>query len=446
MQSGVWDQFSYSLGQFHYQTEGLRQTNDLTIDIYDIFAQASVSPNFGIQAEARHRETEHGDLRSRFFGHPTDERRIVDSNSYRLGFRAQLTPDSIVLTSLLYQELSLLAADEEFTIDMDPRAYIAELQYLYSKSRLAVVAGGGYYDDESNDSDFDNTLNLASRPKNFDGRHANAYFYSYVRYPNSVTWTLGMSADRFEDDRLGVSNPVNPKLGALWSITPNTTLRLAAFKTLKRKFVAEQTIEPTQVSGFNQLFDDPDGTETISYGLGVDHKLTKNITGGFEVSKRDLDVPLFFDSRKIERQESAHRAYINWTPHEQWAASVQYFNEEFDDKAEFLDTNTTIVPLSVSYFSPKGIFASLGLNYLNQEVNSLTVGEDEDEALIVDAALGYRFPRRMGIFEIQAQNLTSNEFRYQGTHSRGPLPSFRIGSSAPFPQELTVLVNVTFAF
>ncbi|MGH9890608.1 MAG: TonB-dependent receptor, partial [bacterium] len=446
VQSGVWNQFSYSLGQFHYETDGFRRNNDLELDIYNLYAQALVSPNLSIQTELRHRESEHGDLRPRFFGDPIEDRRIASSNGYRVGFRTQLAPSSALLGSLRYDDLSLLNADEDITIDMDPRAYIAELQYLYSNSRYAVVAGGGYYDDETNVSELDNEGNLTSRPTNFDGRHANAYFYSYIRYPSAVTWTVGMSADRFEDDRLGVSNPVNPKLGALWSITPRTTLRLAAFKTLKRKFVAEQTIEPTQVSGFNQLFDDPNGTETISYGLGIDHELTKNITGGFEVSKRDLDVPLAFDSTETERQESAHRAYIDWTPHDQWAAFVQYFSEEFDDKADLLDTNTMIIPLSVTYFSPRGIFASLGLNYLNQEVNSVTAGEDQDEALIVDAALGYRLPRRMGILEIQAQNLTSNEFRYQGTQARGPLQSFRIGSSAPFPQGLTVLVNVTFAF
>jgi len=66
IQSGVWDRFSYSLGQFHYETDGFRPNNDLTQDIYNAFIQGSVSPSLSIQAEARHRDVEHGDLRLNF--------------------------------------------------------------------------------------------------------------------------------------------------------------------------------------------------------------------------------------------------------------------------------------------------------------------------------------------------------------------------------------------
>jgi hypothetical protein len=44
-------------------------------------------------------------------------------------------------------------------------------------------------------------------------------------------------------------------------------LRGAAFQVVKPIIVANRTIEPTQVAGFNQLFDDPLGTEARGAGV-----------------------------------------------------------------------------------------------------------------------------------------------------------------------------------
>ena len=48
----------------------------------------------------------------------------------------------------------------------------------------------------------------------------------------------------------------NPKFGVIWNPVPNTTLRGAIFRTLTRTLVEAQTVEPTQVAGFNQFFDE----------------------------------------------------------------------------------------------------------------------------------------------------------------------------------------------
>ena len=48
--SGVWNQFSYSLGQLHYLTDGFRDNNDLVQDSYNAFAQARISPKINLQA------------------------------------------------------------------------------------------------------------------------------------------------------------------------------------------------------------------------------------------------------------------------------------------------------------------------------------------------------------------------------------------------------------
>ena len=64
--SGVWNQFSYSIGQFHFRTDGFRQNNDQTRSIYNLFGQLSLSPETSVQAEVRFTDVEKGDLELRF--------------------------------------------------------------------------------------------------------------------------------------------------------------------------------------------------------------------------------------------------------------------------------------------------------------------------------------------------------------------------------------------
>jgi tetratricopeptide (TPR) repeat protein len=70
VQSGVWEGFSYSLGQFHYETDGFRKNNEFNENIYDIFTQLNLSYQTSIQGEFRSANSEKGDLTLRFFPSP----------------------------------------------------------------------------------------------------------------------------------------------------------------------------------------------------------------------------------------------------------------------------------------------------------------------------------------------------------------------------------------
>lgn len=100
----MWDQFSYSLGQLHYLTDGFRDNNDLVQDIYDVFAQARISPTIDFQAEYRHREAEHGDLN--LFFDPGDIkpefRRTLRTDVLRFGAHFALAPHSDVIASVIH--------------------------------------------------------------------------------------------------------------------------------------------------------------------------------------------------------------------------------------------------------------------------------------------------------------------------------------------------------
>jgi hypothetical protein len=109
----------------------------------------------------------------------------------------------------------------------------------------------------------------------------------------------------------------NPKFGVMWNPFPDTTLRGAVFRVLKRTLINDQTLEPTQVAGFNQFFDDFNGTEAWNYGAAIDQKFSRDIFGGVEFSERDLTARSL-TGFEADWDESLARAYLFWTPIHGW--------------------------------------------------------------------------------------------------------------------------------
>ena len=165
-----------------------------------------------------------------------------------------------------------------------------------------------------------------------------------------MTFTIGASADFFERDRKESDDldldedQFNPKFGVTWNPIPKTTLRAAAFRTLRRTLLASQTLEPTQVAGFNQFFDDGAGAETCRYGIAVDQKFSASLYGGVEFSKREIEVPFLSypfppASPSVQRanwEEQLVRSYLYWTPLSWLALSAEYQYEDLERDPVFV--------------------------------------------------------------------------------------------------------------
>jgi len=113
---------------------------------------------------------------------------------------------------------------------------------------------------------------------------------------------------------------VNPKLGMVWTPFPATTVRAAFFRALERRISTEQTIEPTQVAGFNQFLNVSEGTDTWTYGIGIDQKISDKVYAGLEYSRRKQEVPV--GDLEFDWKERFGRAYLNYLPHK-WLSSVR---------------------------------------------------------------------------------------------------------------------------
>ncbi len=442
--AGIWNKLSYSLGQYHYDTDGYRDNNHLTDDIYNLFTQASLSPWLSVQTELRYRDTRHGDLALDFdptlFPADFDNRR-VRASTVRAGARVSPAPHSDLIASFIYGDIERgREVDRELVSFTNNRIYQGEAQYLYRAQAISTVTGGGYYHLDSE------TARLVTRVF-----HGNAYLYANVPYPRTVTWTIGVSYDSMSNGflrDLGEINRVHPKFGVSWDLTPETRIRAAAFRVLKRRLDAEQTLEPTQIAGFNQLFDDFGGTLATRYGIGIDHAFSPALFGGAEFSRRDLDVPI----RRAgidDWDEELFRAYLYWTPHRHWAGSVRYEREIFESGGLARElggvppsTITETVPIGVGYFHPSGLFARLRTTYVDQKVE-LPTGKDGDEFTLVDAAVGYRLPNRFGVLDLAVNNVLGTDFDYQGLRLR---TSRQEEENPPFTPERSVLVRVILAY
>ncbi|MBI2779245.1 MAG: FecR domain-containing protein [Gammaproteobacteria bacterium] len=442
--SGLFKNVSYSLGQFSYDTNGFRANNDLRHNMYNAFIQANLSPKASVQFEYKSRETESGDITLRF--DPTNfsatDRRSLDARTGRLGFRYSPSPNSAVITSVIHsnrqENLNLLSPSGlHVRSPSEVSGYTAEAQYLLDLTQYSLVTGASKYSGDRADDqirDYTNTRFRTTCPARFapctsstttDIRHDNAYVYTAIRSTPQLLWTLGASYDDFRDDAIERSQ-LNPKFGMTWSITPDTTLRLAAFKAVKRPLASNQTIEPTQLAGFNQFFDDIDGAQSRRYGIGMDQRFSENIFAGMEFSTRKLNAPISSSGSPLleNLNEQMQRAYLSWVLSRNTTINAEYHINNFGREARStlssndpLQLDTRRIPLNIAYFHPSGFFLRAGASHISQKIElplqSGATSSDKSTFWIVDASVGYRLPKRLGIISLDAKNLLDKQFKYQ---------------------------------
>ena len=204
---------------------------------------------------------------------------------------------------------------------------------------------------------------------------------------------------------------------------------------MKRTLITDQTIEPTQVAGFNQFFDDLNGTKSWRYGGAIDQRFTKDLFGGVELSKRDLEFkvvdiisdPTSHTTTTLNADEYLARTYLFWTPHPWLALRAEYMFERFEQDVltDRLKMNTHRVPLGINFFHPSGVSTFLTATYWNQEgkfqriAGAIEAGSDN--FWTVDAAINYRLPKRYGFVTVGATNLFDQDFKFFDGDAQNPI-------------------------
>ncbi|MGH8551152.1 MAG: tetratricopeptide repeat protein [Methylococcales bacterium] len=452
--AGIYEKAAFSLGYSHFKTDGWRDNADQKNNIGNAFLQFEFSPDTSIQAEYRYRQDENGDLAQRFFADEfmPNQRQNDETQTARVGFHHALAPHSDIIGNFSYQHANRKLGDRPdpvfrlFDLKGNDDAYGGELQHLFKSEYINLVGGAGYFYIESQDNvttefalPFPPIVITDRTAVNLDTKHWNTYLYSYLKPWENLTVTVGGSGDFFNtsDTVLKDKNQLNPKFGVRWNPLPDTIVRGAVFRALKRTLITNQTVEPTQVAGFNQFYDEINATDYWVYGGAVDQKFTRKIYAGAEYTYRDLNVPFITLTGPAPEQvtvgwiERNVRTYLFWTPHEWLALTAEYLWERFDRDQNFnlnvKNLETSYVPLWINFFHPSGFGASFKGTYITQRGSfnrtnaSLGVTEDgHDDFWLFDVAIKYRLPKRTGFLAVGVRNLFDKNFEYFNTDFNNP--------------------------
>jgi tetratricopeptide (TPR) repeat protein len=474
------DNVSVSFGGFEFRTDGFRDNFDADHSIYDLFVQWAVTPEFNLQAEARSRKSVFGDLELNFDADTFQPFFNLDfeETSARLGARYSPDPHNDTLVSLIYFDRDNIETNDfgggfagAFTAEGD--GWQGEAQHIYQRDDFTLTFGA-LYSDFDDSQGFDITfmgapfIVIPPEPVKFTETRLYGYGTLGLGLPaglGDLTLTLGGSYSWYEEDNKTVDAKIDvdtfaPKVGLAWDITDDLSFRAAYFKVVKPPLATNRTIEPTQVAGFNQFYDDFNGTEATLYGVGVDYRVSDRLFVGTESTWRDLDIRLFdvpfvgpTQVLQTEWRERTHRAYVSILPHPRVPVTIEAVYDKFEadsspittDGTAPLDVETFSVPVSIRYFDPSGFFAGVVGTFVHQDVDRENpfFAEGATSFFNLDAAIGYRFPNQRGSVALQATNLLDNKFDYQDDGYR---EISNRGATGPFFPELAIMGRLTINF
>ncbi len=465
--AGIHDNWSFSLGGFHFETDGYRENNDLDQDLASALVQYRASEETSWLLEARLSRREQGDLALYFdpTNYISDLRQSEDTESIRVGVRHAVGRRSLILGQVSYQWADLdTVAGSFFSVVSDADGLSAELQFLHQGERWHLTTGVRYRDRETDattatnipidDPPFAISLTETTRA---ESDLLSAYAYVDYDVTDRLQLTVGAAGEELEGG-LEDSRRVHPKIGVRWEASDSTVVRAGAFRALREFAFSRQdialTLEPTQVAGFNQFFADSEGTEAWRYGVAVDQRVGDQLYVGAELSKRDRDVPFLqaggppdfgFTVVTNSAEDTNGRTYLYWLPTDYAATSISYqFDRQTRDPIplpdNLLSVNTHRIPLEARFFSPGGFGARLAVTWIDQSgrfLDAFFSEIDADESFWVwDLGLSYRLPGRRGLIGLDVRNLFDEDNRFQDLDPQNPRIS---------PERLALL-RATLAF
>ena len=453
--SGVKDRFSYSVGQLHYGSDGFRENNDLQHNLFNVFGQVALTDQLSLQAEYRHRDTEEGDLRLNFDPEDFDDslRRNIEQDFYRIASNYEINPQSNLLFSWIKNDRreNLRIRDAQNSVVesfLREEGHDFQIQYQHKAEQYNVLFGYGRYQSDgikNLDISFNPPIQIPSMIINgnispaqtiskissftkIERSLSEGYVYTNIFPSSDLIWTLGLSHASFENktDSNVQLDKFLPKLGVRWRLFDNVNLRFGVFKSIKRSLIFDETLEPTHIAGFEQIFDDFNGTVSERYGIGADFRIGKSLHSGIEWSRRNLEVPRIIGTEVDfeDQREDRFSAYLYWTSNFDWAVSGSFQYERLRRKPAVssgemaesnlpLDVKTIKVPTVLKYFKDR-FFSEFRATYVKQEIDSNTGNRlnNKDSFFIADASLGYRLPRQKGTLSIAMNNIFDKEFLF----------------------------------
>jgi hypothetical protein len=245
-----------------------------------------------------------GDQISRFdpenFSSRIRDRVRVDD--VRFGLRQELDSASDILFVATHQDRkSITDIFEGFSLNLQNKTDKFELQYARQQPGLSVAVGGTYLR-----ADTDRGHLRRRRIVESGALQCLCILHGRVQ-PTLRSFNWERRTTICAPAIPAIASSFNPKVGLLWSPSDALTVRAAAYRVMKRRLVSEQGLEPTQVVGFNQYFDDENGDDRARRsGRGG---CTALASGSHRWRGRRARSPRAADQRRNDRVPQAARAH-----------------------------------------------------------------------------------------------------------------------------------------
>ncbi|MDP3980101.1 MAG: TonB-dependent receptor [Chlamydiota bacterium] len=481
--SGAIERFYYILSYFPDYQGGYRENDWSRTHGAILFTQAQLSYNDTLSYEYLYGKEKQGDVSINFDPHADnlDRDYKLDNTIHRLGYHHRFGPNAHFISQFLYIDREISVKDDaqrSFLINavsgkdviasLPASAFFDEtqiyrlkgirtdMQLIWDSSLVSLIAGGGIMDaDANNDSldyaPFEATGTITDFLLTSSGKHPEesqrVYLYSTWHLQEWLDASAALSYTRLRvadillpppfSDQTRIIDLWSPKFGISLYLNPNTTLRAAYFKTLGPSgFIDLESIEPTQVAGFNQLIDDIPGTDSETYTVGVDHKISKHSYLGLAASRRNFTRDLSFALASLNLDtlsgqlfdDVSQTDFIDQNLREKLISAYFYqiFSHSITGTLDYTfiqrqtglfstESNNHRVRLGLNYFHPRGWFFKTSAVWRGEELSGFT-GDTTDgsqDFWITDASIGYQLPKHRGVIVLSVTNILDQDFHYE---------------------------------
>jgi hypothetical protein len=152
----------------------------------------------------------------------------------------------------------------------------------------------------------------------------------------------------------------------------------------------------------------------------------------------------------IPRGEDMLEAWVYTVLQPNWALNSTVRYERFTIDANIpvnpIDLKTISIPIQFRWFNAAGMFASIGPTYLHQTADYSDNTSGSDQAILLDASVGFRLPNRRGILSLEARNLLGTKVRYQDLTYLTADPNLKGGLGSTFTPTPTVIARISVNF
>ncbi|MDS4076950.1 MAG: FecR domain-containing protein [Candidatus Accumulibacter sp.] len=342
-----------SLGLFDYRSQALVDGQaDTRLSGARFNGRLALTPQTMLFAELRHTERQSGDQSiSLFDQQPKHLNDNVRTDLGRLAVRHAPSADEEWIAAFSRQRISNRSLQHNnlddpvlgsYSIDYDfrPQLLTRDLELLYSRQGggSSLILGLRQFKLSGSSRNslifccfFSSSPLVSDSVDNQQNSRRSIFGYGQWSLENRVTLHGGAEYVRYTDQDYTHVERLNGKLGLSFRPATGTTLRAAVFQGVKGAKYDQENLEPTQFVGFNQSFDDFNGSRCTRTALAVDQHFVGGIRAGLELARRRIDIPnVGCDSADCLTRwyESVHRAYLVWPFGHRAVLSAEWRHED----------------------------------------------------------------------------------------------------------------------